>query len=338
MNYQRVTTETKQNRHRFAGFFRAAYFVLFGVVFFANAGVAHAGFGITPPYVTNDRLTRGTTFEQRITLVRSDPVDDLKVQITKNIPGIESWFEIDRGNEFIMPKGTTQMPIVVTVHVPQDAEYKVYTGAIRIRTSSADVSSGGGVSIALGAQIDVSLTVVDKIYDFNVRRIRLIDLEEGFRKWSLFFPGKIRFFMTIENTGNTEFGPTKVQMDIYDIDKATLLESIANTNKIDTIAPFAIKEVLAELPTRVPAGRYIAKYTIFKNNDIAQQNEVNLSISALGAVPGYEGYGFDGLNLADKIKVALVIALPLIALILVIVGLVMRRRRMRASYGTVAQQ
>lgn len=305
----------------------------FSAAFFSGAGVAHAGFGITPPYVTNDRLTRGTTFEQRITLVRSDPVDDLKVQITKNIPGIESWFEIDKGTEFIMPKGATQMPIIVTVHVPSDAEYKVYTGAIRIRTSSADVSQGGGVSIALGAQIDVSLTVVDKIMDFEIRRIRLIDLEEGYRKWSLFFPGKIRFFMTVENTGNTEYAPTKVAMDIYDADNAKLLERIENTNRIETIAPFAIKEVLAELPTRVPAGRYLAKYTIFKGEDISQQGEVTLSVSAIGSVLGYEGYGFEGLDLFDKTKVALVIVLPLVIIILIGWAFIVRRRRLRAQYA-----
>lgn len=328
MNYRRTTHGSRAAAWRLLIAIFIAVYLLFG-----GASTAHAGFGITPPYVQNERLTRGAVFEQRIILVRSDPVDDLKVQITKNIPGVESWFEIDQGTEFIMPKGATQMPIVVTVRVPQDAEYKVYTGAIRVRTSSAEVSQGGGVSIALGAQIDVSITVVDKIYDFEIRRIRLIDLEEGYRKWSLYFPGKIRFFMTVENTGNTDFGPTKVHMDIYDMDKATLLETVENTNRIETVAPFAIKEVVAELPTRVPAGRYTAKYTIFRNADIAEQNELTLSVSALGAVQGYEGYGFDGLNLVDKLKVALVVALPLVVILLVTVALVVRRRRVRASYG-----
>lgn len=303
-------------------------------LFFSQAGIAYAGFGITPPYVKNDRLTRGTTFEQRITLVRSDPIDDLKVQVTLNIPGVESWFTVDRGKEFIMPKGTTQLPIIVTVRVPADAEYKVYNGAIRIRTSSANTDAGGSVSIALGAQIDVSIKVVDRIFDFDVRRIRVADLEEGYTKWSLFFPGKIRFFMTIENTGNTEFGPTRVRMDIYDADMAQLLETTENTNSIETIAPFAIKEVRAELPTRLPAGRYVAKYTIFKNDEIAQQNEVTLSILPIGALPGYEGYGFDGFSFMDKAKVVAVLAIPVVLVLLLIAALVARRRKARREpYG-----
>lgn len=307
-------------------FFILCFFVLSG------ADTVHAGFGITPPYVTNHRLTRGSSFEQKITLVRSDPVDDLKVQISMNIPGIETWFSIDRGTEFILPKGTTQMPIVITVHVPEDAEYKQHKGSLRIRTASANVDpSVGGVSIALGAQVDVDVEVVDKIFDFDVRRIRIADLEEGKMKWGLFFPGKARFFMTIENTGNEVFGPTKVKFDIYDSELETLLETTENTNNIEQIAPFGIKEVMAELPTRLPAGRYAVKYTVYKNEDIAQQNQLNLSIATLGAVAGYVGYGWEGLSFADKLKVVCVLGAPVLLIGFSIVALSVRRRRVRRA-------
>ena len=311
--------------------------LMLAVSIFGTSGIADAGFGITPPYVRNDRLTRGTTYNQRIYLVRSDPEEDLKVQITMNIPGVESWFSVDQGTEFLMPKGMTQLPIVISVHVPADAPYKEYTGGIRIRTSSANVAPGGGVTIALGAQVDVDIKVVDKILDFEVRRVRMVDLESGFTKWGLYFPGKIRLFMTIENTGNTEFGPTSVKMDIYDSLTAKLLESTQNSNTIEKIPPFVIREVEAQLPTRLPQGSYTVKYTIYKNTDIAQQGELNLSISAFGAVPGYQGYGFDGLSVADKIKVAVTFGIPLLVLIGLIIALITRRRRllrMKKSYGT----
>ena len=322
------------SRHRGAPSRRLAYktvlmFALVFVMFGSSASTVFAGFGITPPYVDNQRLARGSVFEQRITLVRSDPTDDLKTEITMNIPGAQDWFSVDRGNEFIMPAGANQVPIVITVKVPANADFKEYKGAIRIRTSSAgNQPKGGGVSIALGAQVDVDIKVVDKIFDFNVRQIRVADLEVGRIKWGLFFPGKIRFFMTIENTGNTDFGPTKVKFDIYDSDKENLLETTYNTNKIERIPPFAIKEVIAELPTRLSAGRYIAKYTIYKNDEIAQQNDINLSITAVGAVLGYTGYGFNGLSTNDKIKVAVVVGIPLLFL-LVLAWLIVRRSRSR---------
>ena len=304
----------------------------------AGAHVVSAGFGITPPYVRSDRLTRGTVYTQQINLVRSDPQEDLRVNLTLNIPGAQAWFSIDRGSEFIIPKGVTQMPIVVTVTVPKDADYNQYKGTIRIRTSAANPQPNGGVSIALGAQVDVAIKVVDKIYDFDVRQIRVADLEEGIHKWGLFFPGKIRFFMIIENTGNTIFGPTKVHFDIYDNNGENLLESTNNTNKIEQIAPFAIKEVLAELPTRLPAGSYVAKYTVYKNSDVAQQGQINLSIQPLGSVPGYEGYGFDGLSLGDKLKVAAVLGTPVLLVGTFSTALVVRRRKRKKINGYSAKR
>ncbi len=289
--------------------------------------ISSAGFGITPPYVNNQRLTRGTVYEQKITLVRSDPVDDLKTTITMNIPGIEAWFSVDRGTEFIIPKGTTQMPIIVRVQVPEDAEYKAYSGIIRIRTAPAEPGASGGVSIALGAQVDVDIEVVDQIFDFEVRRTRNTDVEEGRRKWGLYFPGKIRFFMTVENTGNTTFGPTLVKFDIYDSQMETLMESTTNTNEIEQIEPFGTKEVMAELPTRLPPGRYAAKFTVYKlGEEIAVQNDLVMTVAAIGTVAGYTGYGFDGLSPEDKIKVAIAVVGPLL-LILLTVFIVMRRSR-----------
>jgi hypothetical protein len=300
-------------------------------LFLGSFSTAYAGFGITPPYVNNDRLTRGTNFEQRITLVRSDPTDDLKAEITMNIPGAEEWFSVDQGTTFTLPKGQTQVPVVISVKVPKDAPYKEYKGSIRIRTSSADTSGGTGVSIALGAQVDVDIKVVDKIYDFDVRRIRMADLEEGRTKWGLFFPGKMRFYMTIENTGNTDFGPTRVHFDIYDSEMETLLESTDNTNGIEKVPPFGIREVVAELPTRLPAGRYIAKYTIYKNNDVAQQNTVNVSVAAAGSIVGYEGYGFDGLSISDKLKALGMVGVPLVLLLILISILISKRGARRKS-------
>lgn len=299
-------------------------------VVFGTVQTASAGFGITPPYVRNDRLTRGTVYEQRITLVRSDPIDELRAEISMNIPGVEAWFTVDRGTAFVLPAGETQVPIIISVTVPMDAEYTKHQGTIRIRTSSVGDQPAGGVSIALGAQIDVAIEVVDKIYDFDVRRIRTADLEEGRRKWGLYFPAKIRFFMTIENTGNAVFGPTAVRFDIYDSQAEQLLESTTNTNDIEQLEPFAIKEVLAELPTRLPPGRYTAKYTIYKNEEVAQQNQINLSVAAIGAVQGYTGYGFDGLSNADKAKVAAVFGVPILVLLGLFTTLGVRRRRSRA--------
>jgi hypothetical protein len=54
-----------------------------------------------------------------------------------------------------------------------------------------------------------------------------------------------------------------------------------------------------------------------------------VSIAAAGTVAGYEGYGFDGLSLADKLKVIAVVGIPLALLIFVIYLVILRRIRRR---------
>ena len=87
-------------------------------ILLGNVGVAYAGFGITPPYVNNQRLTRGSVFQQKIDLVRSDPTDDLSATITMNVPGAQQWISIDRGMEFTMPAGVTDVQAAALSVVP----------------------------------------------------------------------------------------------------------------------------------------------------------------------------------------------------------------------------
>jgi hypothetical protein len=270
--------------------------------YFLGAQTAFAGFGITPPYLRSETLTQGSHFTQEIVIVRGDPVEDLKTEITLNVPGINQWITVDKGLNFILPKGQQQVPIVLTVDVPKDAEFGAYTGNIRIRTSSLNEATTG-VSIALGAQVDVDLKVVNEIYNFDVRRVELSEAEEGHKVWWLDFPGKINFFMHIENTGNVPATPSRVHFDIYSKVGAKLLESVDSTNNIEKIDAFATKKVAAELPTWLPPGGYLIKFSIYKKDQISKSGELSLSILPRGTIPGYQGYGFMGLSLGDKLSI-----------------------------------
>lgn len=306
---------------------RGIFFVIVSVLLWAGfADIALAGFGITPPYVRNDTLRPGSEYTQEIIIVRSDPVEDLNAELTMNLPGIESWFSTDKGTKFILAKGESQVKLHVTVRVPDDAKLGAYNGNIRIRTSSQQVQSTG-VSLALGAQIDVHLKVVDQIFDFAVRRVELTEAESGYKKWWLDFPGKMNFAMYIENTGNIPAAPPKVTFQIYDSSGVQLLESVQNTNNILTTLPFATKKVYAYLPTWLPPGVYRVKYDIQKDEtQSAQKGELSLSLLPRGTMPDYEGYGFEGLKLTDQLSVVLPAAILLLSTIVVVI---MRKRKPR---------
>ena len=109
--------------------------VVVAIVLFMLAGAdfAFAGFGVTPPFVRNTSLTRNSTYEQEILLVRSDPRTPLKATVFVDAPEVADWIEIVQGNEFLLPRGEQKVPMTVKVTVPDDAEFKRYIGAIRVK-------------------------------------------------------------------------------------------------------------------------------------------------------------------------------------------------------------
>jgi hypothetical protein len=301
--------------------------ILFGVLhailfFVCFVYEAHAGFGITPPYVRNASLIRSAAFEQQILLVRSDPAVPLKAEITVDVPGINDWFTIKEGSEFLLPAGQDKIPMTVVVKVPDNAPYKTYTGTIRVKTGSADGQvPGGAVSISLGAQIDVDITVIDKqLKDFRVRKIGISDLNEGHTVGWLYFPGKIRFDMLVENIGNVKIAPSRVVFKVYDATGQVLLEDTTHTNRIKKVLPFEQQSVVAEIPTRLPRGAYLARYQIFNEGDLKQEGEINMNILPYGTLQ-VAGYGFMGLSLAHKLSVLL----PLFVVLSVVIIVLVRR-------------
>jgi hypothetical protein len=305
--------------------------VLFAIfcVFFGSASPVFAGFGITPPYVRNDKLTQGSSFTQEIILVRGDPVEDLKAELTVSVPGIEDWITIDRGTEFLLPKGEKQVPMKVTIRVPQNAPYERHQGTIRIRTLSPDPASG--VSIALGAQIDVDILVVDEIRDFDVKRVQISETEEPRRFWWLEYPGKITFTMGIENTGNAPTAPSRVELDIFDKRGNVVLEKTFNTNKVEEVLPFETRDVVAYLPTRLPPSAYLVKYSIYHYEDqVKRSGELTLSVLPQGTLNGYSGYGIEGLSFRDKLTIIIPVGV-LLALLLITVVVVRIRHANRKT-------
>jgi hypothetical protein len=267
---------------------------------FSLINIVQAGFGISPPYIKNENLTQGSIYKKKITLVRGDPIEDWKVEIITNVPGADDWISIDKGKEFIMPKGAQQVPMVFSVDVPKNAKFGRYTGTIRVKTTPVKPPESGTISILLGGQIDVNLNVQKEIFDFNVRGVKASDLEEGEKRWIFNFPGIIKFSMQIENLGNIKAAPSKVILDIYDEQKKELLETISTT-KMNKINPFEIDWVIAELKTKLKTGSYYAQYKIFKKDEIVNQGEIHLSILAQGSIVDYKGATIFDLNVKDKL-------------------------------------
>lgn len=302
---------------------------LLALLFTLNAPFVEAGFGITPPYVTNSSLTRNSIYEQQILLVRGDPDTAQNAEIIIDAPEIEGWIEIVEGETILLPQGVQKVPMTVRVRVPKDAEFKDYLGSIRIRTVPANGAvTPGAVSISLGALVDIKLSVIDRVIkDFRIRKISVGDLNEGSKIGWLYFPGKIRFSMFIENTGNVDIAPSNIEFRIFDRSGKVMLEETSSLGRMPTVEPYATGEVVAEIPTRLPAGGYVARYKIFNDDEIKQEGDLSLNILPAGSVQ-LAGFGFSGLSLPHKISVLL----PVFALIIAGLYYVQVRRSRRSRH------
>ncbi len=300
--------------------------IVFLLFLIMGQNVALASFGITPPYVRNTSLTRNSTYEQQILLVRGNPDVPLKAQITIDAPEIQDWIQIVEGTSIPLPRGVQKVPMVVRVTVPPEAEFKDYSGAIRIKTvPDDDQVAAGAVNISLGAQVDINLTVIDReIKDFRVRKITVSDLNEGHKLAWLYFPGKVKFGMLIENTGNVNIAPSTVEFRIFDFTGTVLLEETKHLGKLTEIAPYATEEIVADIPIHLPAGSYMARYKIYNDEEVKQEGEVNLSVLPYGTLQE-AGFGFSGLSIAHKVSVLL----PIFAFIIVVLYFIYSRRSLR---------
>lgn len=258
-------------------------------VFLVLAMPVKAGFGISPPYVkTSKPVFAGSRFEQKITLLRSSAEDDLLADISVNAPELEGWVSINKGNEFELPKGQLQIPMVVQIDVPQDAEIGNYKGYINIKIKPKGDGRTSGVSIALGARVDIDLTVTDEpMTDFTIRKVSIPSFEKLGKPWewkifSWFFY-RIKVVMRIENIGNVKTAPTSVKVDVWDLSENSVLESHID-DSIEKVEPFETQNVIASFPTELDTGQYWGNVSIYKDNEIIYKDKLIITIEPQGTL------------------------------------------------------
>lgn len=96
----------------------------------SNVPPSEAAFGTSPPWVRNDHLLPGSTYEQIINLSRNDLEADMKVNV--RITGdkeIANWLKIENQNRLIMKKGENILPMKVTVQVPKKRPSRITRAA-----------------------------------------------------------------------------------------------------------------------------------------------------------------------------------------------------------------
>lgn len=267
-------------------------FSLFCIFFVGNN--AHAGFGVSPPQIKNEQIIPGSKYRQEIRLLRSSADEDLQASIKVRADKINSWISIDKGDQFILPKGQLQVPITVFIDVPDDAPLASYRGYISIKVAPVNKGKTSGVAIALGARVDVDLSLTNISHpDFKVRLVSVPDFEVLGSPWNLdiwyglfekfFYKAQVK--INIENTGNIKVSPSKVKFDVYDLNTKELIESSVDSS-IKDVKPYKTEEIVASFPTKLKAGQYGSHINIYKGNKIVNFYEIPFTIGEHGSLGG----------------------------------------------------
>lgn len=257
-------------------FFLAAV-TLLGLVMslLSNVPPVEAAFGTSPPWVRNDHMLPGTTFEQVINLSRSEMEDAMKatVKITGDKKLLE-WVSIENENDLIMKKGQNILPMKVIVKVPERAEIRNYKGGIYVtlsRVATDSSLSGGEVAITLGANISVDITVIgEKVTDYRVKAVFADPLTEG-------EPFSIK--MEVENLGNTEISQFEGKIDIYDSRQTNVIKSLDFIPVTTPISPDETsmrRMVFTDL--MLESGEYWVNVQVLKNGQVEYENKLLLEV------------------------------------------------------------
>jgi|GEM_PF-1843750 len=256
-----------------------ATFTLIGVFagLISNISVAEAAFGTSPPWVKNDHMLPGTSFEQVVNLSRNETETPMKA--TVKISGDKAllkWVTIENESKLIMKKGQTILPMKVTVNIPQRAAVRNYLGSIYVSLAPVmvDPSLGGGeVAITFGANIDVNITVVgDKVIDYQVKSISVDPLEVG-------TPFKLN--MEIENKGNTDFSDPIGQIDIYNSAQTEIIKSLTFIPLKEPVLPDEMKMVkMIFEDVKLEPGEYWVAVKVIKDGKTTYENRLFQEVKA----------------------------------------------------------
>jgi len=262
--------------HQGGSIFRKTFFVLGSIASFLPF-VASAAFGVSPPFLNADHLVAGARYTQTIYLVRNDAEEELSISAKLDIPEkVRPWITIDKGFDFVMPKGVRQFPVEITVQIPKNETRGFYSGNM-VFTGGAP-KTGGQVSISLAAQVAINLTIGTDIFrKFSVPVIRPLDIEEGWNP---------RIYVKFNNEGNVPERFDAATLEILDKYGGTRLAYVQKAKDFPETPPFTIKEYSIEFPIdfHLGLGQYWAGVAFYQNEKIVATQKTPFNVLKAGSL------------------------------------------------------
>lgn len=115
------------------------------------------GFGVSPPILKVNDMKPGEVYRETIAVLRSSANSRQRVNIDVLAPDIQSWITIEPSWSCIFAVGEFDLPIKLTIKVPQDAAPGKYDGNIYLSLQRDQETEGVGIRTAARVSIDMNV-------------------------------------------------------------------------------------------------------------------------------------------------------------------------------------
>jgi hypothetical protein len=191
----------------------------------------------------------------------------------------------------------------------------VYGGTLTFKGAP---NKAGQVTIAMGAEVALNLTVGEGIYrDFKVAFVKPLDIEEG---WSP------RAYLKINNNGNVAESLDYGTFEVLDQYGGARLAYLQKNKGFPEVPPFYTGEYSVEFPTgfSMGMGQYWGVVNFFQENKLLGSQKTPFNVLKAGSLSTPWAYAWRFL-----VNYQLIIYAGVVLLLVVAVALYLRKRSRR---------
>ncbi len=295
-------------------------FTIFGglLIAFLTVQSAHASFGVSPAVLSYQNIKPGTSYTTQLTISRANPDKRIRVQIEPDMGEVNDWITFSTGDEFTMERGEGSKIVNATIDIPQSSDLNAFKGHIRIYVFDASQEDSGGVTVVKGTRIDVDLASSDEDYiDFIVRNLSFNEVHVN---------QDITLQISAENRGNVPTAPTKVSLEILDIQQQPL-DVTLETDNLESLMPGEKKTILATFENPLEKGSYFANTKVYLQDEVIREEMLYFEVTTGKISP--EPVVEETVEIDDKTEISDDIigltAIIIISILFIILLLVLRR-------------
>lgn len=294
-------------------------------LFFCVPLFVSAGFGVSPGSIVEERAVPGASFTRVIYLVQGNPTVPAQINIEVESRDIKEWITFSSGTTLTIPTGVQQFPLPVTITIPSDAPFGIYSAFIRVTTVPDLAQGSGAVAVALGGRVDVEVTVGNDIVEaFDIKTISIPDITER---------EVPHLLVTVANTGNVAAIPDSASFELFDkFGNIRLGFASVSFDTFEKTPAFSEKQYRVEFPMNIvlARGEYWGHARVYEDDGTVMR-ELKTPFNV------YEGENIlsertrDFLDAQSGIARAGIVFI-LLALLLFILIWVIRRKRVPQTY------